>query len=113
MLRDSGLLNGVLLVAVVVCALSVATSQHKARKLLNELQKEKEQAGQMEVEWGQLQLEQSTLETSARIEKIAVNQLQMQLPRSGQIRIVRIDQLEQPSPRTPASQSSPVSGERK
>ena len=93
-MRDSGLLNGLLLVAVVVCALSVVTSQHKARKLLNELQKEKEQAEQMEVEWGQLQLEQSTLTTSARIEKIAVKQLQMNTPGSGQVRIVRIGQLE-------------------
>ena len=86
-----GTLNGLLLVAVVLCALSVVTSQHKARKLLNELQKEKELAQQMEVEWGQLQLEQSTLATPARIEKIAVKQLQMQLPKSGQIRFVHIE----------------------
>ena len=91
MLRDSGSLNGMLLVAVVLCALSVVTSQHKARKLLNELQKEKEHAQLMGVEWGQLQLEQSTLATSARIEKIAAKQLQMQLPRSGQIRFMHIE----------------------
>ena len=55
--------QGLLLVVVVVCALSVVTSQHKARKLFIELQKEKEQAQQMDVEWGQLQLEQSTWAT--------------------------------------------------
>ena len=91
MLRDSGSLNGWLLAAVVMCALSVVTSQHKARKLFNELQKEKEHAEQMEVEWGQLQLEQSTLATPARIEMIAVRQLQMKLPKSGQIRFIRIE----------------------
>ena len=91
MLRDSGALTGLLLVAVVMCALSVVTSQHKSRKLLNELQKEKEYTQQMEVEWGQLQLEQGTLASPARIEKIAANQLHMQLPKSGQIRIVRIE----------------------
>ncbi|MGA7750246.1 MAG: cell division protein FtsL, partial [Gallionella sp.] len=41
--------QGLLLVAVVMCALSVVTSQHKARKLFIELQKEKEQAQQMDV----------------------------------------------------------------
>ena len=95
MLRDSGVLTGVLtglgLVAVVMCALSVVTSQHKSRKLLNELQLEKEHAQQMEVEWGQLQLEQSTLATPARIEKIAAKQLQMQLPKLGQTRYIHID----------------------
>lgn len=92
MLKSSGALNGLLLAAVVLCALSVVTSQHKARKLLNELQKERELAHQMDVEWGQLQLEQSTLATSARIERVASRQLQMHLPRSGQVRFVRIEQ---------------------
>ena len=100
MLRDSGALNGLLLAAVVLCALSVVTSQHKARKLFNELQKEKERAQQMDVEWGQLQLEQSTLATSARIERIATRQLQMHLPKSAQIRFIRI---EQSSPQTSAA----------
>ncbi|OGS91489.1 MAG: cell division protein FtsL [Gallionellales bacterium GWA2_60_18] len=84
-------LNVLLLAAVVMCALSVVTSQHKARKLFIELQKEKERAQQMEVEWGQLQLEQSTLAAPARVEKIAVRQLQMQFPQSGQIRFIRAE----------------------
>jgi cell division protein FtsL len=84
-------LNVLLLVAVVMCALSVVTSQHKARKLFIELQKEKEHAQQMEVEWGQLQLELSTWATPARVEKIAERQLQMQLPASGQVRFIRVE----------------------
>jgi cell division protein FtsL len=77
-------------VAVVLCALSVVTSQHKARKLFIELQKEKEQAQQMEVEWGQLKLEQSTWATPARVEEIAVRKLQMQLPKNGQVQFIWI-----------------------
>lgn len=80
-------LNILLMVVVVLCALSVVTSQHQARKLFIELQQEKEHAHQMEVEWGQLQLEQSTLASPARVEKIATRQLQMQLPQ--QIRFIR------------------------
>ena len=66
---------------MVVCALAVVTSQHKARKLFVELQKEQDSAQQIEVEWGQLQLEQSTWAMHARIEKIAGGQLQMRVPR--------------------------------
>jgi cell division protein FtsL len=89
--------RGLLLVAVVLCALSVVTSQHKARKLFIELQKEKEQAQQMEVEWGQLQLEQSTWAAPARVEEVAVQKLQMQLPKNGQVQFIR---MKQPSPQS-------------
>lgn len=86
----SSALNVLLLAAIVMCALSVVSSQHKARKLFIELQKEREHAQQMEVEWGQLQLEQGTLAAPARVEKIAVKQLQMQFPQSGQIQFIRL-----------------------
>lgn len=82
--------QSLLLVAVVLCALSVVTSQHQARKLFIELQKEKEHAQQMEVEWGQLQLEQSTWAAPARVEQVAVRKLQMQLPKNGQVQFIRI-----------------------
>lgn len=88
--RISPVYQGLLLVAVVLSALSVVTTQHKARKLFIELQKEKEQAQQMEVEWGQLQLEQSTWATPARVEQVAVQKLQMQLPKSGQVQFIRV-----------------------
>ena len=80
--------QGLLLAAVVLCALSVVTSQHKARKLFVELQKEKTRAQQMEVEWGQLQLEQSTWAAPARVEEVAVKKLQMQLPQNGQVQFI-------------------------
>jgi cell division protein FtsL len=75
----------------IICALSVVTSQHKARKYFVELQSEKDKAQQMEVEWGQLQLEQSTLALPGRVEKIASRQLQMQMPQGKQIQFVRIE----------------------
>lgn len=89
MLRSGNELNALLLAAVVVCALSVVTSQHKARKLFIELQKEKEFAQQMEVEWGQLQLEQSTWATPGRVGEVAERKLQMQSPKGGQIKYIR------------------------
>ena len=83
--------NLLLLLVVIICALGVVTSQYKARKLFVELQKEKDQAQQMDVEWGQLQLEQSTWAMPARVEQIASRHLHMQLPKSGQTRYVRIE----------------------
>ncbi len=82
-------LDALLLFLAIACALGVVTSQHKARKLFVAWQNEKERAQQMEVEWGKLQLEQSTLVAPARVEKIAREQLQMQWPSDEQIRRVR------------------------
>jgi cell division protein FtsL len=82
-----------LLFMVIICALSVVTSQDKARKLFAELQKEKDRSQQMEVEWGQLQLEQSTWAIPARVEKIAVDKLQMQVPKGRQVQFIHADAL--------------------
>ncbi|GAB5604426.1 cell division protein FtsL [Sideroxyarcus sp. TK5] len=84
-------LNVALLILVIACALGVVTSQHKARKLFVDLQYEKERAQQMDVEWGKLQLEQSTLAMPTRVEKLARQQLQMHMPVSDQMHLVRID----------------------
>ena len=73
-------INILLTLILVACALGVVTSQHKARKLFVELEKEQQLARRLAEEWGQLQLEQSTWATHARIEKIATEQLQMRLP---------------------------------
>jgi cell division protein FtsL len=80
--------NLILLGILIVCALSVVTSQHKARKLYVDLQKEQELAKQLEVEFGQLQLEQSTWAMHARVEKIASGQLMMRVPPPSRVQVV-------------------------
>ena len=81
-------LNILLLFAVVLCALSVVTSQHRARKLFQALESEQERRKQLEVEFGQLQLELSTWATSPRIEKIARDKLRMKTPEAAKIIII-------------------------
>ena len=81
-------LNLLLLVALAICALALVTSQHQARKLYVELQKEQETAKQLQVEWDQLQLEQSTWATHARVEKIAVQALKMRVPPASRVQVV-------------------------
>ena len=75
----------ILLLAAVVCALSVVTSQHKARRLFQALEGEQDRARQLDVEFGQLQLELSTWATSPRIEKIAREKLRMKAPETARI----------------------------
>jgi len=81
-------LNLLLLAALVACALGLVTSQHQARKLYVELQKEQEAAQQIEVEWGQLQLEQSTWATHARVEKLAIQSIGMRVPPASRTQVV-------------------------
>jgi cell division protein FtsL len=73
-------LNMFLLLIVVVCALGVVTSQHRARKLFQSLEGEQERVRQLDVEYGQLQLEMSTWATHPRVEKIARDRLHMVTP---------------------------------
>lgn len=81
-------LNVALLAVLIGCALALVTSQHKVRKLFVELQKEQELAKKFDVEWGQLQLEQSTWAMHGRIEKIAAEKLGMRVPPSARIQVV-------------------------
>lgn len=69
--------NILLLLAAVLCSLSVVTSQHKSRKLFQAMDSEQERAKQLDVEYDQLQLELLTWATSPRIDKIARENLKM------------------------------------
>ena len=78
-------INLFLLLAILVCSLGVVTSQHKARSLFQAMEAEQERARQLEIEFGQLQLELSTWATSPRIDKIAREKLKMRTPESAKI----------------------------
>ena len=82
-------LNLVLVAIAIVCALGVVTAQHKSRKLFVELQAEKTAAHQLDVEWGQLQLEQSTWAMHSRVERVAGQYLHMRVPPPSRVRIVQ------------------------
>jgi cell division protein FtsL len=78
-------MNLMLLLASVVFALGVVTSQHRARKLFQELEAEQNRARQLEVEYGQLQLELSAWATPPRIEKTARERLKMRAPDASKV----------------------------
>lgn len=73
----SGRINFVLTVALVSCALSLVNAQYQARHLFIELERAQTAARQLDIEWAQLQLDQSTLGKHARIEANARHDLNM------------------------------------
>jgi len=83
-------LNLALLAVTVACALSTVTANHQARKLFTELEREQNRMRELEVEWGQLQLEQSTWAAHARVEKFARERLGMKSPQPAQVVSVEV-----------------------
>lgn len=84
-------LNMILLIALVGCALSVVTSQHKARKLFMELQSAQDGERKLDQEWRELQIESQTLGTGKRIEQKAIRDLGMTVPDAKKTVIVVLD----------------------
>jgi len=83
-------LNLTLFGVLVICALALVTAQHQARKLFISLEKEQETAKQLDIEWDQLQLEQSTWAMHSRVEQIASSELAMKVLPSGRVRMVAV-----------------------
>jgi cell division protein FtsL len=61
-------------------ALGVVYAKHTSRKLFVELQQLEASRDAMNVEWGQLQLEQSTLTTHGQVEQFARERIGMHMP---------------------------------
>ena len=81
-------LNFILFFALIFSSLGLVNAQHRARKQYIELEQINQNAKQYEQEYGQLQLEQSTWAMHSRVELIASQQLQMQVPDSKRVQVV-------------------------
>ena len=66
-----------MLLLVIASAVAVIYSKHSGRELFIELQALAHERDVLDVEWGQLQLEQSTLTTQGQIERDARDKLGM------------------------------------
>jgi cell division protein FtsL len=73
----TGKINVVLTALLVACALSVVNARYQARHLFIELERLQQQQRQLDIDWAQLQLDQSTLGKNERIEQIARKDLNM------------------------------------
>jgi cell division protein FtsL len=73
----TGKLNVVLTALLVASALSLVNARYQARHLFIDLERLTQQARQLDIDWSQLQLDQSTLGKNERIEQIAREDLNM------------------------------------
>jgi cell division protein FtsL len=62
--------------------------KHRAREMFVELEKLNAGRDNLEIEWGQLQLEQSSWSTQAFVERVATTKLHMAMPPPKEIEIV-------------------------
>lgn len=78
-----------LMLAVIASAMSAVYAKHQSRKLFNQLQGLEAERDAMNVEWGQLQLEQSTYTMHGKVESAARQRLDMRIPGPAQVVIIR------------------------
>ncbi|MBF0256910.1 MAG: cell division protein FtsL [Gammaproteobacteria bacterium] len=81
---------GLLLLVVLVATsgIGVVYTKHSSRRLFVEQENLRQQRDNLEIERGQLQLEQSTWASPARIEKEAYQKLQMRMVKAEDIVVI-------------------------
>ena len=79
----AAVVTAILVVAVVASAVAVVRTHHERRGLLVQLDAVDARRDRLQVEWGRLQIEQSTWAASDRIERIAADRLGLHLSRAG------------------------------
>ncbi len=78
----------VLWFAVLASAAGAIYSKHRARESFVELERLNSRRDNLEIEWGQLQLEQSAWSTHAFVERVASTKLKMGMPPPAEIEVI-------------------------
>jgi cell division protein FtsL len=79
----------VISVTLGVSAIAVVSTKHEARSRFIQLQGLNGERDALEIEWGQLKLEQSAWATHGRVEQTARVGLRMVIPQPDEVRIVK------------------------
>ena len=82
------LLLMVFAVVCVISAIALVYTKHESRNLFVELEQLTMERDALNIEWGQLQIEQSTWATHARIERVALEELDLVRPKSTEIYLI-------------------------
>lgn len=77
-----------LAVVLFVSAVALVYVQHYRRMQFVELRELERERDAMQVEWGQLKLEQSTWATHERIERLALDALDLRMPTAAEVVLV-------------------------
>jgi len=86
--RQPFLLTMVFAAVCVMSAIALIYTKHESRKLFVELEQLTTDRDELNIEWGQLQIEQSTWATHARIERVAAEELSLVRPKSTELYII-------------------------
>jgi cell division protein FtsL len=78
----------VLWVAVLGSAAAAVYFKHRSREMFVELERLETRRDNLQIEWGQLQLEQSAWSTHAFVERVASAKLHMGMPPPKEIEII-------------------------
>ena len=78
----------VLWIAALASAAGAIYSKHRARESFVELERLNSRRDNLEIEWGQLQLEQSAWSTHAFVERVASTRLKMAMPPPQEIEVI-------------------------
>ena len=81
----------ILLALLLLSALATVASTHHSRKLFIALENGQAEQKRIDIEWGQLQLEQSTWAKHALVESLAAKQLGMRTPDAARTQFVTPD----------------------
>jgi cell division protein FtsL len=79
----------VLWVALLGSSVAVVWNKHEARILFIEMQRLHAERDKLDIQWGQLKLEQSAWAMHGRVEQTARTNLKMVVPRPDEVRIVK------------------------
>ena len=86
--RQPFLLVFVFAVVCVLSSMALVYTKHQSRKLFVELEALTHERDELNIEWGQLQIEQSTWATHARIERVATEDLALERPETSEIYVI-------------------------
>lgn len=86
--RQPFLLVVVFAAVCVISAMAIVYTKHESRKLFVELEELTDERDRLNIEYGQLQIEQSTWATHARIERVANEELSLARPESTEIYVI-------------------------
>jgi len=86
--RQPFLLVFVFAVVCVLSAMALVYTKHESRKLFVELEQLSHERDELNIEWGQLQIEQSTWAQHARIEQVATEDLSLVRPEATEIFVI-------------------------
>ena len=86
--RPPVLLTLVFAIICVMSAVALVYTKHEARRMFVELETLTTERDELNIEWGQLQIEQSTWATHARIEQVAADELSLLRPKTTEIYVI-------------------------